>query len=151
VNNRGEIDPISAAQIAQSYGIRVYTVGVGTMGEAPYPVQTPFGIRYQMVPVEIDEKVLSQVAEMTEGKYFRATDNKKLRAIYQEIDTLEKTRVEIRSYRRYTELFYLIHLRCALSSCRRYRSVQHLVKETSIVCSDSPILNICICSLPFRR
>lgn len=106
VNNRGEIDPISAAQIAQSYGIRVYTVGVGTMGEAPYPVQTPFGIRYQMVPVEIDEKVLSQVAEMTEGKYFRATDNKKLRAIYQEIDTLEKTRVEIRSYRRYTELFY---------------------------------------------
>ncbi len=106
VNNRGEIDPISAAQIAQSYGIRVYTVGVGTMGEAPYPVQTPFGIRYQMVPVEIDEKVLSQVAEMTDGKYFRATDNKKLRAIYQEIDKLEKTRVEVRSYRRYTELFY---------------------------------------------
>ncbi|MFA5831926.1 MAG: VWA domain-containing protein [Bacteroidota bacterium] len=106
VNNRGEIDPITAAQIAQSYGIRVYTVGVGTVGEAPYPVQTPFGIRYQMVPVEIDEKVLNQVAEMTEGKYFRATDNKKLRSIYQEIDQLEKTRVEVRSYRRYTELFY---------------------------------------------
>lgn len=105
VNNRGEIDPISAAQIAQSYGIRVYTVGVGTMGEAPYPMQTPFGVRYQMVPVEIDEKVMSQIAEMTDGKYFRATDNKKLRAIYQEIDTLEKTRVEVRSYRRYTELF----------------------------------------------
>jgi len=106
VNNRGEIDPITAAQISQSYGIRVYTVGVGTIGEAPYPVQTPFGIRYQMVPVEIDEKVLNQVAEMTEGKYFRATDNKKLRSIYQEIDRLEKTRVEVRSYRRYTELFY---------------------------------------------
>ncbi len=106
VNNRGEIDPISAAQIAQSYGIRVYTVGVGTMGEAPYPMQTPFGVRYQMVPVEIDEKVMSQIAEMTDGKYFRATDNKKLRAIYQEIDKLEKTRVEVRSYRRYTELFY---------------------------------------------
>ncbi|MFZ4622024.1 MAG: vWA domain-containing protein [Bacteroidota bacterium] len=106
VNNRGEIDPISAAQIAQSYGIRVYTVGVGTMGEAPYPMQTPFGIRYQMMPVEIDEKVLNQVAEMTDGKYFRATDNKKLRSIYQEIDKLEKTRVEVRSYRRYTELFY---------------------------------------------
>ncbi|MCK9408441.1 MAG: VWA domain-containing protein [Bacteroidetes bacterium] len=106
VNNRGEIDPITAAQISQSYGIRVYTVGVGTIGEAPYPVQTPFGIRYQMVPVEIDEKVLHQVAEMTEGKYFRATDNKKLRSIYQEIDRLEKTRVEVRSYRRYTELFY---------------------------------------------
>ncbi len=107
VNNRGEIDPITAAQIAQSFGIRVYTVGVGTIGEAPYPVQTPFGIRYQMVPVEIDEKVLQQVAEMTEGKYFRATDNKKLRSIYQEIDRLEKTRIEVRSYRRYTELFYL--------------------------------------------
>lgn len=106
VNNRGEIDPITAAQIAQSYGIRVYTVGVGTIGEAPYPVQTPFGIRYQMVPVEIDEKVLKQVAEMTDGKYFRATDNKKLRSIYQEIDRLEKTRIEVRSYRRYTELFY---------------------------------------------
>lgn len=106
VNNRGEIDPITAAQIAQSYGIRVYTVGVGTIGEAPYPVQTPFGIRYQMVPVEIDEKVMKQVAEMTEGKYFRATDNKKLRSIYQEIDQLEKTRIEVRSYRRYTELFY---------------------------------------------
>ncbi|MBI2430097.1 MAG: VWA domain-containing protein [Ignavibacteriales bacterium] len=106
VNNRGEIDPITAAQIAQSYDIRVYTVGVGTIGEAPYPIPTPFGTRYQMVPVEIDEKVLKQVAEMTEGKYFRATDNKKLRAIYQEIDQMEKTRVEVRSYRRYTELFY---------------------------------------------
>ncbi len=106
VNNRGEIDPITAAEIAKSFGIRVYTVGVGTIGEAPYPVQTPFGIRYQMVPVEIDEKVLKQVADITEGKYFRATDNKKLRAIYQEIDHLEKTRIEVRSYRRYTELFY---------------------------------------------
>ncbi len=106
VNNRGEIDPITAAEIAKSFGIRVYTVGVGTMGEAPYPVQTPFGIRYQMVPVEIDEKVLKQVADLTDGKYFRATDNKKLRAIYQEIDQLEKTRIEVRSYRRYTELFY---------------------------------------------
>ncbi len=106
VNNRGEIDPITAAQIAQSFGIRVYTVGVGTVGEAPYPVQTPYGTRYQMVPVEIDEKVLRQVAQMTDGKYFRATDNRKLRAIYREIDALEKTRIEVRSFRRYTELFY---------------------------------------------
>lgn len=106
VNNRGEIDPITAAQIAQSFGIRVYTVGVGTIGEAPYPVPTPFGTRYQMVPVEIDEKVLKQVAEMTDGRYFRATDNRKLKAIYQEIDRLEKTRIEVRSYRRYSELFY---------------------------------------------
>jgi len=106
VNNRGEIDPITAAQIAQSYGIRVYTVGVGTIGEAPYPTPTAFGIRYQMMPVEIDEKVLRQVAEMTDGKYFRATDNRKLKAIYQEIDRLEKTRIEVRSYKRYSELFY---------------------------------------------
>ena len=106
VNNRGEIDPVTAAQIAQSYGIRVYTVGVGTIGEAPYPIQTPFGTRYQMVPVDLDEKALSQIAEMTDGKYFRATDNKKLKSIYQEIDKLEKTKIEVRSYRRYTELFY---------------------------------------------
>lgn len=106
VNNRGEIDPVTAAQIAQSYGIRVYTVGVGTIGEAPYPVQTPFGIRYQMIPVDVDDKTLEKIASLTDGKYYRATDNKKLRSIYQEIDQLEKTRVEVRSYRRYTELFY---------------------------------------------
>jgi Ca-activated chloride channel family protein len=106
VNNRGEIDPITAAQIAQSYGIRVYTIGVGTMGEAPYPVPTPFGTRYQMVPVEIDEKILSKISDMTDGKYYRATDNRALQRIYREIDRLEKTKIEIRSYRRHTELFY---------------------------------------------
>jgi Ca-activated chloride channel family protein len=106
VNNRGEIDPITAAQIAQSYGIRVYTVGVGTIGDAPYPVQTPFGTRYQMVPVDVDEKTLRDIAGMTGGKYFRATDNRKLKSIYQEIDQLEKTRIEVRSYRRYSELYY---------------------------------------------
>jgi Ca-activated chloride channel family protein len=106
VNNRGEIDPITAAQIAASFGIRVYTVGVGTIGEAPYPAQTPFGIRYQMMPVDLDEKALSQIAELTDGKYFRATDNTTLKKIYKEIDRLEKTRIEVRSYRRFTELFY---------------------------------------------
>ena len=106
VNNRGEIDPITAAQIAASYGIRVYTVGVGTIGEAPYPAQTPFGVRYQMMPVDLDEKALSQIAELTDGKYFRATDNATLKKIYKEIDRLEKTRIEVRSYRRFTELFY---------------------------------------------
>lgn len=106
VNNSGEIDPITAAQIAEKYGIRIYTVGVGTEGEAPYPFQTPFGKRYQMVPVEIDEKVLNEVANITDGKYFRATDNKKLEEIYNIIDTLEKTRVEITSYRKAKELFY---------------------------------------------
>ncbi|MFA7228807.1 MAG: VWA domain-containing protein [Melioribacteraceae bacterium] len=106
VNNRGEVDPITAAQIAQKYGIRIYSVGVGTIGEAPYPFQTPFGVRYQMVPVEIDENVLKQISGITGGKYFRATDNKKLVQIYDEIDRLEKTRVEVTSYRNAKELFY---------------------------------------------
>jgi len=106
VNNSGEIDPITAAQIAKKFGIRIYTVGVGTEGEAPYPFQTPFGKRYQMVPVEIDEEVLKQVAQITDGKYYRATDNKKLEEIYEIIDTLEKTRVEVTSYRKAKELFY---------------------------------------------
>lgn len=106
VNNSGEVDPITAAQIAQTFGIRIYTVGVGTIGNAPYPFKTPFGVQYQMVPVEIDENVLKQVAEITEGHYFRATDNKKLEEIYKEIDQMEKTRVEITSYRNAKELFY---------------------------------------------
>jgi Ca-activated chloride channel family protein len=106
VNNRGEIDPITAAQIARSFDVRVYTVGVGTIGEAPYPAQTPFGIVRQMVPVEVDEKTLQTIASMTEGQYFRATNNRALREIYQEIDRLEKTRIEVRAYRSYTELFY---------------------------------------------
>ncbi|MBU2508144.1 MAG: VWA domain-containing protein [Bacteroidetes bacterium] len=106
VNNSGEIDPITAAQIAQTFGIRIYTVGVGTIGEAPYPVQTPFGKRYQTMPVEIDEAILKQIAQITDGQYFRATNNRKLQEIYGEIDKLEKTRVEITSYRNAKELFY---------------------------------------------
>ncbi len=106
VNNAGEIDPLTAAQIAQKFGIRIYTVGVGTIGEAPYPFQTPFGIRYQMIPVEIDENLLQQISNITGGKYFRATNNRKLEEIYNEIDRLEKTRVEVTSYRNAKELFY---------------------------------------------
>jgi Ca-activated chloride channel homolog len=106
VNNRGSIDPITATQLAQSFGMRIYTVGVGTIGEAPFPIQTPYGIRYQNMPVEIDEAMLKQIAEMTGGEYFRATNNKKLRDIYENIDQMEKTRVEIKEFRRYTELFY---------------------------------------------
>jgi Ca-activated chloride channel family protein len=106
VNNRGEIDPITAAQIAQTFGIRIYTVGVGTVGEAPYPVQTPFGTRYQNIPVDVDEKTLSTIADMTGAKYFRAKNNRALKQIYEEIDQLEKTRIEVKSYRSYTERFY---------------------------------------------
>jgi Ca-activated chloride channel family protein len=105
VNNRGEIDPITAARIAATYGIRIYTVGVGAQGEAPYPVQTQFGIRRQLIPVDLDEKGLTQVAEMTGGKYFRATDNRTLKTIYKEIDQLEKTKIEVTAYKRYSELF----------------------------------------------
>ncbi len=106
-NNSGEIDPITAAEIAKKYDIRIYTVGVGTRGQAPYPMQNVFGQKtYQMVPVEIDEETLQQVAKLTGAKYFRATDKQKLEAIYTEIDKLEKTRVEITSYRHAKELFY---------------------------------------------
>ena len=106
VNNSGEVDPVFAAQIAKTFGIRIYTIGVGTKGEAPYPVQTPFGIRYQMIPVEIDENVLRQISNITGGEYFRATDNRTLQAIYDKIDKLEKSKVEITSYRNAKELFY---------------------------------------------
>lgn len=107
VNNRGEIDPLTATQIAQTFGIRIYTIGVGTSkGEAPFPVQTPFGTRYQNMPVDVDEKTLAKIAEMTEGQYFRATNNRSLKQIYQDIDEMEKTRIEVRQYRSYTELFY---------------------------------------------
>lgn len=106
VNNRGEIDPITAAKIAATYNIRVYTVGVGAQGEAPYPVETPFGIQRRLIPVDLDEKTLTAVADMTGGKYYRATDNRKLKAIYKEIDQLERSKIEVTAYKRYTELFY---------------------------------------------
>jgi Ca-activated chloride channel family protein len=105
MNNRGEVDPITAAKIAATYTVRIYTVGVGAQGEAPYPIQTPFGIRRQLVPTDLDEKSLSTIADMTGGRYFRATDNNKLKAIYREIDKLERTRIEVTAYKRYTELY----------------------------------------------
>jgi Ca-activated chloride channel family protein len=106
VNNRGSIDPLTAAGIAQTFGIRVYTIGVGTTGMAPYPVQTPFGIQYQNIPAELDENLLQKIAEMTGGKYFRATDNQTLNQIYGEIDRLEKTKIEVTQFRRHKEEFY---------------------------------------------
>jgi Ca-activated chloride channel homolog len=106
INNMGAIDPVTSAEIARAYGIRIYAIGVGTRGMAPYPVQTPFGIQYQPMPVEIDEEMLKQVSASTGGKYFRATGNQKLRDIYAEIDKLEKTKIEVQEFHRYTELFY---------------------------------------------
>jgi len=106
VNNAGEVNPLSAAEIAKTFGIKIYTIGVGTIGEAPYPVQNAFGPRYQMVPVEIDEPLLNKIASETNGKYYRAVNNRKLQEIYDEIDRLEKTKVEVTSYRNAKELFY---------------------------------------------
>ncbi len=106
VNNAGQIDPLTAAKIAATFGIRIYTIGVGTIGEAPYPFQTPFGLRYQMVPVEIDENLLKQISTITKGKYYRATNNRTLKDIYMEIDKLEKSKVEVTSYRNATEKFH---------------------------------------------
>jgi Ca-activated chloride channel homolog len=103
MNNRGEIAPVTASEIAKTFGIRVYTVGVGSLGTAPYPFRTPFGIQYQNVKVEIDEGVLKEIANMTGGKYFRATNNQKLKEIYQEIDKLEKSRIDVKEINTKTE------------------------------------------------
>ena len=105
VNNRGEISPQMAAEIAKTYGIRVYTIGVGKEGMAPYPVMTPWGVEVQNVKVEIDEALLSEIAESTGGRYFRATDNTKLAEIYSEINKMEKARTTIDSFPIYKELF----------------------------------------------
>ena len=107
VNNRGEIAPETAAEIAKTFGIRVYTIGVGTQGMAPYPVQTPFGIQYQDIPVEIDEAILQKIAETTGGKYFRATDNDSLEKIYKEIDKLEKSKIDVKQFSRKEEKYLL--------------------------------------------
>ena len=107
VNNRGEIAPATAAGIAKTYGIRVYTIGVGTQGMAPYPVQTPYGIQYQDMPVEIDEGILQEISEKTGGKYFRATDNNKLVLVYKEIDKLEKSKIDVRQFSRKEEKYFL--------------------------------------------
>ena len=105
VNNRGEISPQMAAEIAKTYGIRVYTIGVGKEGMAPYPVMTPWGVEVQNVKVEIDEALLSEIAESTGGRYFRATDNTKLAEIYSEINKMEKARTTIDSFPIYKELY----------------------------------------------
>lgn len=106
VNNSGEIAPLTAAEIAKTFDVRVYTVGVGTMGMAPFPVQTVFGKQYQQMEVQIDEELLQNIADMTGGKYFRATDKNKLEAIYEEIDQMEKTRIEVREYTKRKEEYH---------------------------------------------
>ncbi|MFO8023029.1 MAG: VWA domain-containing protein [Perlabentimonas sp.] len=107
VNNKGEVTPITAAEIAKTYNIRVYTVGVGSHGTAPYPVQTPFGRRLQEMKVEIDENTLEEIAQLTGGEYFRATDGAGLKRVYEKIDELEKTKIEVVETTRQKEEFSL--------------------------------------------
>lgn len=106
VNNGGLIDPATAMEIAKTFHVKVYTIGVGTNGYAPTPVSTPMGIVMQNEKVEIDEKLLQNIAQQTGGEYFRATDNKTLENIYSKIDKMEKSKVEVTSFHRYTEKFY---------------------------------------------
>lgn len=114
VNNRGSIDPITAAQLAKSFGIRVYTVGVGRNGYAPYPVQTMFGIQYQQQEVKIDEKTLREISQITDGQYFRATNNKKLEEIYKEIDKLEKSKISVKKFSNKNDEFLPLAIIAAL-------------------------------------
>ena len=107
-NNRGEIDPVTAAQMAQALGVRIYAVGAGTQGVARVPVDDPiFGRRYAQVQVDIDEPTLQETATVTGGRYFRATDRESLERIYEEIDALETTEIELERFTRYGELFHV--------------------------------------------
>jgi len=109
-NNRTEIAPVTAAEIASTFGVRVYTIGVGTRGEAPYPIRTPYGVKYQNVKADIDEPALQQIASLTGGQYFRATDNNSLKAIYEEIDKMEKTKISVQQYSKKQEEYKLLAL-----------------------------------------
>lgn len=106
MNNTGKISPLTATDLAKSYGIRVYTIGVGTNGKAPYKIDTPFGKQYMYVEVEIDEPLLRQIAEETGGKYFRAANNAGLEEIYRSIDKMEKTKIKEKSYTHKEDKFY---------------------------------------------
>tara|TARA_B100001778_G_C18513513_1_gene595368 strand:- start:281 stop:1123 length:843 start_codon:yes stop_codon:yes gene_type:complete len=105
VNNSGTIAPLTAAEIAKKFGIRVYTIGIGSEGYAPYPFQTPFGIQYQDVEVKIDEKTLQDIATITDGKYFRAQNNSTLKKVYEDIDLLEKSKIETIEFNNKSEEF----------------------------------------------
>lgn len=106
VNNAGKVAPLTAAEAAQALGVKVYTIGVGTQGQAPMPATDMFGRRgYQMVPVDIDEETLTKIAEMTGGKYYRADNADRFQAIYREIDKLEKTEADVKKFAHHTELF----------------------------------------------
>jgi Ca-activated chloride channel homolog len=104
-NNAGEIAPLTAAEIARTFGIRVYTIGIGSVGTAPYPVQTPYGTQLRDMEVKIDEDMMREISKITDGRYFRATNNLRLQEVYQEIDQLEKSKIEVREFSRRSEEF----------------------------------------------
>jgi len=124
-NNMGSIAPLTAAEIAKQFDIRVYTVGIGTHGYAPYPVQTPFGVQYQRALVDVDEGTLTKIANITGGKYFRATDNQTLENIYRQIDKLEKAKIDVTQYHKKTELFLPFALAALF-----FLSLEFLLKNT---------------------
>ena len=109
-NNRGQISPNTAADIAKTYGIRVYTIGVGTNGTAPYPVSVAGRIEYMNVPVEIDSKTLATIAAKTDGEFYRAQNTEKLREVYQQIDKLEKTKMNVKKFSKKYESFGIFAL-----------------------------------------
>lgn len=104
-NNRGDLSPMTAAEIAKSFGIRVYTIGVGTNKVAPYPMPVAGGVQYVNIPVEIDTKMLSDIAAATDGDFYRATNNKELQQIYKEIDKLEKSKLNVKKYSKRYEAY----------------------------------------------
>ena len=105
-NNRGELDPVTAAELASKFNIKIYTIGAGTMGRAPYPTKDIWGRdRVQMMDVEVDEETLKEIAKVTGGRFFRATDNSSLKDVYNEINSLERTKIEVTEFRNYKEMY----------------------------------------------
>ena len=114
-NNKGEIEPITAAELAQKFNIKIYTIGAGSIGKAPYPVKDIWGrTSRRMIDVDVDEKTLKEISRVTNAKFFRATDNKTLLQVYKEIDQLERTEIEVSEYKNYKELYVYFALSAAL-------------------------------------
>lgn len=129
-NNRGDIDPMTAAEIAKSFGIRVYTIGVGSYGQARVPVQTPYGMQYTTIDSEFDEGTLRRIAETTDGEYFRAKDNSSLEAVYEQIDQLEKTKLRVREYSRSHHENFMPFLYAALACLLLEILIRHFILRT---------------------
>jgi len=117
INNTGVIDPLTAAEIAAMFDIRVYTIGVGSDGEVPYPFQTPYGIQYRNVEIPVDQELLQQIADMTGGKYFWADNPRTLEGVYEEIDQLERTKIDVTEYEKKADEYYGFALFALLAFC----------------------------------